>query len=94
MWTDKGGEFTGLIDKSDEGESPFQSKYCGKRIKDQPGLKNHYRACPVKNPEKAKEDEIGIGKDIELYHTEGESKAMIAERFIKTIKGKNVEIYD
>ena len=39
------------------------------------------------NPEKAKENTTQL-LNIILYHTEGKNKAMIAERFVKTIKGK------
>ena len=38
-------------------------------------------------PDKAKENTTKL-KNIILYHTEGKNKATIAERFVKTIKGK------
>ena len=38
-------------------------------------------------PDKAKENTTKL-RDVVLYHTEGKNKATIAERFVKTIKGK------
>ena len=92
LWTDRGGEFTGLIEKDEKekgDEFKFECEYCKQRFKNQSGLTQHLnRLCPVLFPEKAKESKTKLGKDITLYHTKGKDKATIAERFVKTIKGK------
>ena len=89
LWTDRGGEFIGLIDQTpgeDTGE--FDCPHCGKSNKNKSGLTQHLsRFCPVLFPEKAKENTTKL-RNIILYHTEGKNKATIAERFVKTIKGK------
>ena len=90
LWTDRGGEFIGLIDQTPEetrtGE--FDCPNCGKSNKNRSGLTQHLnKYCPVLFPDKAKENTTKL-RNIILYHTEGKIKATIAERFVKTIKGK------
>ena len=90
LWTDRGGEFIGLIDKTPETTEPgeYECPNCGKKNKNKSGLTQHLNNfCPVLFPEKAKENPTKL-KSIILYHTEGKNKASIAERFVKTIKGK------
>ena len=66
----------------------FDCPHCGKSNKNKSGLTQHLnRFCPVLFPEKAKENTTKL-RNIILYHTEGKNKAAIAERFVKTIKGK------
>ena len=88
LWTDRGGEFIGLIDQTPGETGEFDCPHCGKSNKNQSGLTQHLsRFCPVLFPDKAKENTTKL-KNIILYHTEGKNKASIAERFVKTIKGK------
>ena len=88
LWTDRGGEFIGLIDQTPGETGEFDCPNCGKSNKNKSGLTQHLsRFCPVLFPDKAKENTTKL-KDIILYHTEGKNKATIAERFVKTIKGK------
>ena len=88
LWTDRGGEFIGLIDQTPEETGEFDCPNCGKSNKNQRGLTLHLNQhCPVLYPDKAKENTTKL-KNIILYHTEGKNKATIAERFVKTIKGK------
>ena len=88
LWTDRGGEFTGLIDKTpDKPPGPFDCPHCGKENKNHSGLTQHLnKYCPVLLPGIAKENKTKL-KGITLYHTEGKNKASVAERFVKTIKG-------
>ena len=88
LWTDRGGEFIGLIDQTPGETGEFDCPNCGKSNKNKSGLTQHLsRFCPVLYPDKAKENTTKL-KNIILYHTEGKNKATIAERFVKTIKGK------
>ena len=88
LWTDRGGEFIGLIDQTPGETGKFDCPHCGKSNKNKSGLTQHLsRFCPVLFPEKAKENTTKL-RNIILYHTEGKNKASIAERFVKTIKGK------
>ena len=89
LWTDRGGEFLGLIDQTPaKKEGEFDCPHCGKGNTNQSGLTQHLnRHCPVLFPEKATENTTKL-RGIILYHTEGKNKATIAERFVKTIKGK------
>ena len=88
LWTDRGGEFIGLIDQTPGESGEFDCPHCGKSNKNKSGLTQHLsRFCPVLFPEKAKENTTKL-RNIILYHTEGKNKASIAERFVKTIKGK------
>ena len=88
LWTDRGGEFIGLIDQTPGETGEFDCPHCGKSNKNKSGLTQHLsRFCPVLFPEKAKENTTKL-RNIILYHTEGKNKAAIAERFVKTIKGK------
>ena len=89
LWTDRGGEFLGLIDQTPEKKpGKFDCPHCGKENTNQSGLTQHLnRHCPVLFPEKAKENTTKL-RNIILYHTEGKDKAAVAERFVKTIKGK------
>ena len=78
-----------MIDQTPEEETgEFDCPNCGKSNKSKSGLTQHLnKYCPVLFPDKAKENTTKL-KNIILYHTEGKNKATIAERFVKTIKGK------
>ena len=89
LWTDRGDEFTGLIDQGKESKGSFECKHCKKKFTTKGELTQHVNKwCPLLIPEKAKEDKTRLDKDLFLYHTEGTSKATIAERCVKTIKEK------
>ena len=78
-----------MIDQTPQTETKeFDCPNCGKSNKNKSGLTQHLnKFCPVLFPDKAKENTTKL-RDIVLYHTEGKNKATIAERFVKTIKGK------
>ena len=88
LWTDRGGEFIGLIDETPGETTEFECSECGRFLKSKGGLTNHKNNhCPVLFPDKAKESKTKL-KDVIMYQTEGKNKAAVAERFVKTIKGK------
>ena len=78
-----------MIDHTPEKQpGKFDCPHCGKGNRNQSGLTQHLNShCPVLFPEKAKENTTKL-QDISLYHTEGQNKASVAERFVKMIKEK------